>query len=76
MSDAEMTELMIYLMIGVMTIVFGLSFGLDEELFLGRKGKVWVITLLIVVCLFLSYTFSIPQHIVDLIFTTKQQFAV
>lgn len=76
MSDAEMTELMIYLMIGAMTIVFGLFFGLDEELFLGRKGRVWVITLLIVVCLFLSYTFSIPQHIVDLILTTKQQFAV
>lgn len=76
MSDAEMTELMIYLMIGAVTIVFGLSFGLDDELFVGRKGRVWAITLLVVVCLFLSYTFSIPQHIVDLISTTKQQFAV
>lgn len=59
-----------------MTIVFGLMFGLYDDLFVGRKGRVWAITLLIVVCLFLSYTFSIPQHIVDLIFTTKQQFAV
>ena len=76
MNDAEMTELIFYLMIGAMTIVFGLTFGLDDELFVGRKGQVWAITLLIVVCLFLSYMFSIPQHIVDLIVTTKQQFAV
>lgn len=76
MSDAEMTELLLYLMIGAMTIVFGLTFGLDDELFVGRKGRVWAITLLIVAFLVLSYTFSIPQHIVDLISTTKQQFAV
>lgn len=76
MSDAAMSELMIYLMIGAMTIVFGLSFGLDDRLFVGRKGRVWVITLLILVLLLLSYTFSIPQHIVDLILTTKQQFGV
>ena len=76
MSDAEMTELLIYLMTGAMTIVGGLMFGLDDELFVGRKGRVWAITLLIVACLVLSYTFSIPQHIVDLIVTTKQQFAV
>lgn len=76
MSDAEITELIIYWMIGAMTIVFGLTLGLDDELFVGRKGRVWAITLLIVACLVLSYMFSIPQHIVDLILTTKQQFAV
>lgn len=76
MNDAAMNELLIYLTIGAVTIAFGLSFGLDDELFVGRKGRVWAITLLIVVCLFLSYTFSVPQHIVDLILTAKQQFAV